>query len=206
MKQHRYAVHEAEKKWQAFWNDNKALGNQRRRCWKTVCVLGNFPYPSGTLHMGHVRNYTLGDVIARYLWQKKYALLNPMGVGCKLSSSRKRRIEDGCFAFSVGLWLCCHHEKSVQEFGIYMDWDREIFSCDPSYYKHEQAIFLDFYQRGIAYRKSNYVNWDPVEGSVLAKEQVIDGKGWHSGALLKKNYLSSGFSRLPILQMIFWTD
>jgi leucyl-tRNA synthetase len=159
-------------------------------------VLEMFPYPSGSLHMGHARNYTLGDVMARYYMAKQYRVLHPMGWdACGLpaeNAALKNKVHPKAWTYENAHMM----KNQCKSLGFSHDWSRELFSCDPTYFKHEQKIFLDFYQKGLAYRKMSYVNWDPVDHSVLANEQVIDGRGWRSGALVERKELKQWFLKI----------
>ena len=152
-----------------------------------------FPYPSGKIHMGHVRNYTIGDVFARYKSLQGYNVLHPMGwdsFGMPAENAAKQNNLD------PKVWT----EKNIQtmknqlkQLGLSVDWSREISTCSKEYYKHQQSFFLDLLDKGLVYRKENYVNWDPVDETVLANEQVIDGKGWRSGAVVERKKLNQWF-------------
>ena len=152
-----------------------------------------FPYPSGKIHMGHVRNYTIGDVLARYKSMQGFNVLHPMGwdsFGMPAENAAKQNNLD------PKVWT----EKNIQtmknqlkQLGLSVDWNREISTCSKEYYKHQQSFFLDLLDKGLVYRKENYVNWDPVDETVLANEQVIDGKGWRSGAVVERKKLNQWF-------------
>ena len=145
-----------------------------------------FPYPSGDIHMGHVRNYTLGDLIARYKIAKGYNVLHPMGWDSFGLPAENAAIENNVHP---KIWTeknILNMKSQLKKMGLSYDWDREISTCQVDYYKHEQMIFLEFLKHGFAYQKESLVNWDPVENTVLANEQVIDGKGWRSNAKKKR--------------------
>ena len=154
-------------------------------------VLEMFPYPSGKIHMGHVRNYTLGDVVARYKRARGFAVLHPMGwdaFGLPAENAARER------GIHPAKWTCDNiatMRAELQRMGLSLDWEREFATCDPAYYGHQQKLFLDFLRAGLVERKESWVNWDPVDGTVLANEQVIDGRGWRSGALVEKKQLSA---------------
>src|ERR1700748_3066787 len=155
-----------------------------------------FPYPSGRIHMGHVRNYTLGDVVARYKKAKGFNILHPMGWDAFGLPAENAALERGVHP---GTWTRQNigvMRAQLQPLGLSLDWDREISTCEPEYYKHEQKMFLDFLKAGLAYRKESWVNWDPVEHTVLANEQVIDGRGWRSGVDVEKRELSQWFMKI----------
>ena len=189
----RYNFKEIESKWQNFWHKNKTFKTSTDRNKKKFYCLEMFPYPSGKIHMGHVRNYTIGDVLARYKSLKGFNVLHPMGwdsFGMPAENAAKQNNLD------PKLWTEKNIEtmkNQLKKLGLSVDWDREISTCSPNYYKHQQKFFLDLYDKGLVYRKENYVNWDPVDETVLANEQVIDGKGWRSGAIVQRKKLSQWF-------------
>ena len=192
----RYNVKETEAKWQNAWDAARtfAVGEDPAR--PKYYVLEMFPYPSGRIHMGHVRNYTLGDVLARYKRARGFNVLHPMGW-----DAFGLPAENAAFEAKVppARWTrenIAAMRGQLKVMGLSYDWDREISTCEPDYYRHEQKMFLDFLANDLAYRKESWVNWDPVEGTVLANEQVIDGKGWRSGAAVEKRKLSQWFLRI----------
>ena len=192
----RYNVKETEAKWQNAWDAARtfAVGEDPAR--PKYYVLEMFPYPSGRIHMGHVRNYTLGDVLARYKRARGFNVLHPMGW-----DAFGLPAENAAFEAKVppARWTrenIAAMRGQLKAMGLSYDWDREISTCEPDYYRHEQKMFLDFLANDLAYRKESWVNWDPVEGTVLANEQVIDGKGWRSGAAVEKRKLSQWFLRI----------
>lgn len=193
----RYNSRETEQKWQKVWEDNKTFelsGDQKGK--KTYYVLEMFPYPSGNIHMGHVRNYTLGDVLARYKRSSGYTVLHPMGWDAFGLPAENAAIERN---IHPGKWTYQNIDTmrgQLKSIGLSYDWSRELATCDPEYYRHEQRFFLDFLKNGLAYRKESYVNWDPVDNTVLANEQVIDGRGWRSGALVERKKLSQWFLKI----------
>ena len=156
-----------------------------------------FPYPSGQIHMGHVRNYSLGDVIARYKRARGYAVLHPMGwdaFGLPAENAARDR------GVHPDRWTRANIEAmraEMQRMGLAIDWSREFATCDPSYYGHQQKLFLDLLRAGLVDRRESWVNWDPVDGTVLANEQVVDGRGWRSGAVVEKRKLAHGSSASP---------
>ena len=182
-----------EKKWQTFWEKNKSFKTKIDKSKKKFYCLEMFPYPSGKIHMGHVRNYTIGDVLARYKHLNNFNVLHPMGwdsFGMPAENAAKQNNLD------PKKWTEHNIEtmkNQLKQLGISIDWDREISTCSSDYYKHQQKIFLDLYDKGLVYRKENYVNWDPVDQTVLANEQVIDGKGWRSGAPVERKKLNQWF-------------
>lgn len=190
----RYNFRENEDKWQKEWEKAqiyKAKEN-KPKCY----ILEMFPYPSGRLHMGHVRNYTIGDVYARYKRALGYSVLHPMGWDAFGLPAENAAIQHGVHPQKWTLENIHLMKKEICSLGMSYDWNREIISCSPDYYSHEQKIFLDFLKKGIAYRKESFVNWDPIEGTVLANEQVIDGKGWRSGAPIERRKLSQWFFKI----------
>jgi leucyl-tRNA synthetase len=190
----RYNFRENEAKWQKAWD--KASLYKTKEASPKYYVLEMLPYPSGRLHMGHVRNYTIGDVIARYKHASGYSVLHPMGWDAFGLPAENAAIQHGISPKTWTLENIRLMKEEINALGISYDWDREILTCSPDYYRHEQKIFLDFFRNGIAYRKESFVNWDPIEGTVLANEQVIDGKGWRSGALIERRRLSQWFFKI----------
>ncbi len=189
----RYNFKSIEQKWQKFWENNKIFSTKIEKNKKKFYCLEMFPYPSGKIHMGHVRNYTIGDVLARYKLLQGFNVLHPMGwdsFGMPAENAAKQNNLD------PKVWTETNISKmksQLKQLGLSIDWDREISTCSDEYYKHQQAFFLELYQKKLVYRKENYVNWDPVDETVLANEQVIDGKGWRSGAVVERKKLSQWF-------------
>ena len=189
----RYDFKTVEKKWQEFWDKNKTFKTKIKKNKKKFYCLEMFPYPSGKIHMGHVRNYTIGDVLARFKTLQDFNVLHPMGwdsFGMPAENAARENNLD------PKVWT----EKNIstmktqlKRLGLSIDWDREISTCSPNYYKHQQLFFLEMYDKGLVYRKENYVNWDPIDQTVLANEQVIDGKGWRSGVQVERKKLSQWF-------------
>jgi leucyl-tRNA synthetase len=179
-----------EQKWQDLWKSNNAFKTPQDAGRKKAYILEMLPYPSGKLHMGHVRNYAIGDAIARFMKQKGFNVLHPMGWDAFGLPAENAAIERNAHPKT---WTYENIEAMRQQLmalGFSYDWDREIATCSPEYYGHEQKIFLDFYQKGLAYRTESWVNWDPIENTVLANEQVVDGRGWRSGAIVEKRKLN----------------
>ena len=186
----RYNIKHTEKKWRKRWDEAGSFHASDKQDKPKSYVLAMFPYPSGRIHMGHVRNYSLSDVIARYKKAAGFNVLNPMGWDAFGLPAENAAIERGEMP---GPWTYQNIEQmraQMKGMGLALDWSREIATCHPEYYKHEQKMFLDFLKNGIAYRKEAWVNWDPVENTVLANEQVVDGKGWRSGAPVERKKLN----------------
>ena len=189
----RYNFNIIEKKWQKFWDDNKIFKTELDKTKKKFYCLEMFPYPSGKIHMGHVRNYTIGDVLARYKKLKGYNVLHPMGwdsFGMPAENAARSNNLDPKEWTKKNISVM---KSQLQRLGLSIDWSREISTCQPDYYKYQQQFFLELYDKGLVYRKENYVNWDPVDQTVLANEQVIDGKGWRSGATVERKKLNQWF-------------
>ncbi|MDC0426743.1 leucine--tRNA ligase [Pelagibacteraceae bacterium] len=183
----RYNFHSTEEKWQAIIAKEKLYRDNNSS--KFYC-LEMFPYPSGKIHMGHVRNYTIGDVIARFKYLNGYNVLHPMGWDAFGLPAENAARENNLHPKEWTEKNILQMKKQLKMLGLSIDWDREISTCDESYYKHQQELFIEFFKKGYVERKENYVNWDPVEQTVLANEQVIDGKGWRSGAEVERKKLS----------------
>jgi leucyl-tRNA synthetase len=186
----RYNSKEAEARWQAVWEDRQCFRVDVDPARPKYYVLEMFPYPSGRIHMGHVRNYTLGDVVARYKRARGFNVLHPMGWDAfglpAENAARDQKVHPAKWTYD-NIATMRHELKSM---GLSIDWSRELATCHPGYYRHQQKLFLDFLKAGLAYRKESYVNWDPVDHTVLANEQVIDGRGWRSGAVVEKRLLA----------------
>jgi leucyl-tRNA synthetase len=195
----RYNHREAEPKWQAWWAENKCFEAKEDASRPKYYVLEMFPYPSGRIHMGHVRNYTMGDVIARFRRAAGYNVLHPMGWDAFGMPAENAAIERGVHPKGWTYDNIATMKGQLKNMGLALDWSRELATCDPSYYKHEQAMFIDFMQAGLVERKSSKVNWDPVDNTVLANEQVIDGRGWRSGALVEQRELFQWFLKISTM-------
>jgi leucyl-tRNA synthetase len=192
----RYNPRDAEPRWQAYWTDHRCFEASEDRTKPKYYVLEMFPYPSGRIHMGHVRNYTMGDVIARFRRACGYNVLHPMGWDAFGMPAENAAIERGVHPKSWTYDNIAAMRSQLKSMGLALDWSREIATCDPSYYVHEQEMFVDFMKAGLVERKVSTVNWDPVDNTVLANEQVIDGRGWRSGALVEKRELAQWFLRI----------
>jgi leucyl-tRNA synthetase len=187
----------ADPKWQEAWDKADAFltpsaSDPRPKSY----VLEMFPYPSGRIHMGHVRNYTMGDVLARYKAMTGHAVLHPMGWDSFGMPAENAAMEK---KVHPGAWTrenIAAMKKQLKRLGLAIDWSRELSTCEPDYYGQEQALFLDLLKAGLVYRKESTVNWDPVDMTVLANEQVIDGRGWRSGALVEKKKLNQWFLKI----------
>ena len=210
----KYNFKEIEEKWQKNW-ESKKLFKATKDKKKKYYVLEMFPYPSGKLHMGHVRNYTLGDVIARFKHSNGFNVLHPMGWDSFGLPAENAARENNIHPKEWTLKNIEIMKTQLKKMGFSYDWDREISTSDEKYYYQEQKIFLEFYKKGLVYKKSTYVNWDPKEKCVLANEQVIDGKGWRSGAVVEKKLMSQWFIKITkyakdleksLKDLKFWPD
>ncbi len=192
----RYNAPEREKHWQKVWDERGTFrtqtGGKRPKCY----VLEMFPYPSGRIHVGHSRNYTMGDVLARYKRARGFNVLHPMGWDAFGMPAENAAMERGVHPAKWTYENIDTMRGQLQSMGLSIDWSRELATCHPDYYKHQQKLFLDFLKKGLAYRKSSKVNWDPVDQTVLANEQVIDGRGWRSGAPVEQRELTQWFFKI----------
>ena len=189
----RYNFKTIEQKWQKLWEDEKTFSSKIDKTKKKFYCLEMFPYPSGKIHMGHVRNYTIGDVLARYKSLQGYNVLHPMGwdsFGMPAENAAKQNNLDPKNWTETNI---AKMKSQLKKLGLSIDWEREISTCSENYYKHQQKFFLELLKKKLVYRKENYVNWDPIDETVLANEQVIDGKGWRSGATVERKKLSQWF-------------
>ena len=196
MRPERYNVRESEAKWRKAWADAQIFKTDNDDPRPKYYVLEMFPYPSGRIHMGHVRNYAMGDVVARYRRARGFNVLHPMGWDAFGLPAENAAMQNNT---SPAEWTYANiaaMRAQLQSMGLSLDWSREIATCDPSYYKHQQKLFLDFLEAGLVTRKQSKVNWDPVDQTVLANEQVIDGRGWRSGAPVEQRELTQWFFRI----------
>ncbi len=192
----RYNAKEVEPKWRSVWEEHECFKAERDESRQKYYVLEMFPYPSGRIHMGHVRNYAMGDLIARYKRARGFNVLHPMGWDAFGMPAENAAMERGVHP---GEWTYQNIEtmkSQLKLMGLSIDWSREFATCDPEYYAQQQALFLDMLEGGFVYQKSSVVNWDPVDNTVLANEQVIDGKGWRSGAPVERRELIQWFMRI----------
>ena len=192
----RYNAKATEKKWQEKWEKEKTYFTDVDVNKEKYYVLEMFPYPSGKIHMGHVRNYTMGDVIARYKRHKGFNVLHPMGWDAFGMPAENAAMENN---IHPGTWTYKNIDEmkaQLKPMGLSIDWSREFATCDKTYYKHQQELFIDMLEQDLAYRKKSLVNWDPVDKTVLANEQVENGKGWRSGAEIEKRELTQWFFKI----------
>jgi leucyl-tRNA synthetase len=190
MTSERYNARESEPRWQRQWDEKAIFSSKNDDPRPKYYVLEMFPYPSGRIHIGHVRNYTLGDVLARYMRAKGFNVLHPMGWDAFGLPAENAAIERKVAPKAWTYDNIAAMKKQLRSIGLSLDWSREFATCDPSYYKHQQKLFLDFLRAGLAEREQRKVNWDPVDMTVLANEQVIDGRGWRSGAVVEQREMS----------------
>ncbi|HEY7764706.1 MAG TPA: leucine--tRNA ligase [Aestuariivirgaceae bacterium] len=196
MAMERYNHRTSESHWQKRWNDERVFEAKETFGKPKHYVLEMFPYPSGRIHVGHVRNYTMGDVLARYMRARGHNVLHPMGWDAFGMPAENAAIEKGVHPRNWTYENIAAMRRQLKSMGLSIDWTREIATCDPSYYRHEQEIFLDFLAAGLVERKISQVNWDPIDQTVLANEQVIEGRGWRSGALVEKRELAQWFLKI----------
>ena len=192
----RYNPREAEPKWQKVWEDRQTFKADNDDPRPKYYVLEMFPYPSGRIHMGHVRNYAMGDVVARYKRARGMNVLHPMGWDAFGMPAENAAMQNNTHPATWTYQNIATMRTQLKSMGLSLDWSREIATCDPSYYQHQQRMFLDFVKAGLVDRKKARVNWDPVDHTVLANEQVIDGRGWRSGAIVEQRELTQWFLKI----------
>ena len=186
----RYNAAESEARWQKAWDERGIFATPNKNLGKKYYVLEMFPYPSGRIHMGHVRNYTMGDVVARVKRALGYSVLHPMGWDAFGLPAENAAVERKVHPKTWTYENIAAMKKQLKSMGLSLDWSREIATCDPAYYKHQQKMFLDFLRVGLVEREKRNLNWDPVDQTVLANEQVIDGRGWRSGAVVEQREMN----------------
>ncbi len=196
MTEQRFDPSQADGRWQRAWDEARCFEASADGNRPKSYVLEMFPYPSGRIHIGHVRNYTMGDVLARYKRMTGHAVLHPMGWDAFGMPAENAAMEQGVHPAGWTYANIATMKAQLKRLGFALDWSREFATCDPAYYGHEQALFLDLYEAGLVYRRKSAVNWDPVDQTVLANEQVIDGRGWRSGAVVEKRQLDQWFLRI----------
>ena len=192
----RYNFKTIEEKWQNKWRNTNAFSSKIDTTKQKFYCLEMFPYPSGKIHMGHVRNYTIGDVLSRYKSLRGFNVMHPMGWDAFGMPAENAARENNLKPKDWTNENISNMKNQLKKLGLSIDWDREISTCSEEYYKHQQLFFLELYEKGLVYRKENYVNWDPVDQTVLANEQVIDGKGWRSGAIVERKKLNQWFFKI----------
>ena len=189
----RYNPKISEKNWQTYWEKEKIFKSKVDKNKKKFYCLEMFPYPSGKIHMGHVRNYAIGDVLARYKTLNNFNVLHPMGWDSFGLPAENAAKENNLHPKKWTENNIENMKNQLKLLGLSIDWDREISTCDSNYYKHQQEFFIEMYKKGLVQKKETYVNWDPVDKTVLANEQVIDGKGWRSGVEVERKKLHQWF-------------
>ncbi|GLQ04953.1 leucine--tRNA ligase [Sneathiella chinensis] len=192
----RYNAKEIEAKWQSRWEQEKTFEVETDTSRPKYYVLEMFPYPSGNIHIGHVRNYTMGDVVARYKRARGFNVLHPMGWDAFGLPAENAARDKGVHPAEWTYANIANMRTELKSMGLSLDWSKELATCHPGYYGKQQKLFLDFLEKGLVYRKESWVNWDPVDMTVLANEQVIDGRGWRSGALVEKRKLNQWMFRI----------
>ncbi len=196
MRPERYNAREAEQKWQRTWAERATFKTRADDSRAKYYVLEMFPYPSGRIHMGHVRNYAMGDVVARYKRARGFNVLHPMGWDAFGMPAENAAMQNKSHPADWTYSNIDTMRAQLKSMGLSLDWSREIATCDPNYYTHQQKLFLDFLGAGLVARKKSKVNWDPVDHTVLANEQVVDGRGWRSGAIVEQRELTQWFLKI----------
>jgi len=202
----RYNTKIVEKKWQDIWAKKKTDSVIIDKYKKKFYCLEMFPYPSGKIHMGHVRNYTIGDVLARYKKLRDFNVLHPMGWDSFGLPAENAARENKLHPKDWTKKNIETMKKQLKLLGLSLDWDREISTCEPEYYKHQQEFFIELFKKKLVYKKDTYVNWDPAEQTVLANEQVIDGKGWRSGVAVERKKLSQWFFNIKKFSQVLLSE
>ncbi|NOX73385.1 MAG: class I tRNA ligase family protein, partial [Alphaproteobacteria bacterium] len=192
----RYNARVVEPKWQQAWEQANVFAAKPDPSREKYYVLEMFPYPSGRIHMGHVRNYTMGDVVARYKNATGFNVLHPMGWDAFGLAAENAAMEKGIHPAEWTFQNIEDMKAQLKPLGFSLDWSREVATCKPDYYQHQQAMFIDMMDKGLIYRKNAVVNWDPVDMTVLANEQVEAGRGWRSGALVERRELTQWFFKI----------
>src|SRR5712671_1581209 len=192
----RYNARDAEARWQKFWDERAIFATRNEDPRPKYYVLEMFPYPSGRIHMGHVRNYTMCDVVARYKRARGFNVLHPMGWDAFGLPAENAAVANKVDPRTWTYENIATMKAQLKSMGLSLDWSREIATCDPKYYKHQQKMFLDFLAADLVERKHSRVNWDPIDQTVLANEQVIDGRGWRSGAVIEQRELFQWFLKI----------
>ena len=200
----RYNARVVEPKWQKAWDDAGVFNAQLDESREKYYVLEMFPYPSGRIHMGHVRNYALGDVVARYKAAQGFNVLHPMGWDAFGLPAENAAMEKGVHPGEWTYQNIADMRAQMKPMGLSIDWSREFATCDPEYYGQQQALFLDMMANDLVYRKNAMVNWDPVDMTVLANEQVEAGRGWRSGALVERKELTQWFFKISPCRESCW--
>ncbi|MDR2766541.1 MAG: class I tRNA ligase family protein, partial [Holosporaceae bacterium] len=185
-----------EPKWQNFWLKNRSFATDCSQSKPKCYILEMFMYPSGKVHIGHVRNYTIGDILARFKRTQGFAVLHPVGWDAFGLPAENAALKEKSHPREWTYRNIAVMKSQILSLGFSYDWSREFATCDPSYYAFQQKIFLTFYENGLVYRKKSEVNWDPVDNCVLANEQVIDGRGWRSGAIVEKRLVNQWFFKI----------
>ncbi|TIT45884.1 MAG: leucine--tRNA ligase, partial [Mesorhizobium sp.] len=192
----RYNPRASEPKWQKAWDAKKLFEADNDDPRPKYYVLEMFPYPSGRIHIGHTRNYTMGDVVARYKRAKGFNVLHPMGWDAFGMPAENAAMQNKVHPKDWTYQNIAAMREQLKVMGLSLDWAREFATCDVDYYHRQQMLFLDFVEKGLVTRKSSKVNWDPEDMTVLANEQVIDGRGWRSGALVEQRELTQWFFKI----------